>query len=295
MIRILAPAKINLSFEVIGRRDDGFHEVRTILQAIDLADVIEIREAREISLTVEPIGAVPLKENLVLRAAEALRDVMGLTSTRGAVITLHKRIPVAAGLGGGSSDAAATLLGLRRLWGVDCDMNTLYRIAASLGSDIPFFLRGGTAIGSGRGDTLTLLPAPMERFAVVVTPSEPTDAAKTARIYALLEPKHYSDGSSTGAVAYRITNNSPIGTTMRNTFMAVAASVYESYEIARTTLGATEANTVLLAGAGPSLFTLVSDEATGGRIVSSMERSGYTAHMVRLITSWPDEGLTATE
>ena len=163
MIRVLAPAKVNLSFEVLGRRDDGFHEVQTVLQAIDLADVIEVKEAPKISLTVEPGHAVPVTGNLVLQAARALHQAMDLPDVSGATITLHKRIPVAAGLGGGSSDAAATLLALRRLWSVDVDMSLIYRIAASIGTDVPFFLRGGTAwhpVGSRGRSVPPPSPAP---------------------------------------------------------------------------------------------------------------------------------------
>mgnify|MGYP002630466043 CR=1 FL=1 len=292
MIRLLAPAKINLSFDVIGRRDDGFHEVRTVLQAIDLADLLEIKEAPEISLTVEPEGVVPVEGNLVVRAANALREALGVST--GAAITLRKRIPVAAGLGGGSSDAAATLQGLRMLWGIDCDLTLIDRIAASLGADVPFFLRGGTAVGSGRGDVLELLPLPVEKYAVVVTPYEPADAAKTARLYGFLKPEHYSDGSSTGSLVFRILKQSPIGNAMRNTFAAVAASAYESYEMARTTFDATEASATLLAGAGPSMFTLVDDEAIGDEIAKCMTDAGYEAHLARLLGPWSNEGLAVT-
>jgi 4-diphosphocytidyl-2-C-methyl-D-erythritol kinase len=292
MIRLKAAAKINLSFEVIGRRDDGFHEVRTVLQAIDLADVVEVEAADEIRLTVEPVGAVPVEGNLVLRAAVALREATGVAG--GAAITLAKRIPVAAGLGGGSSDAAATLLGLRRLWGVDRDKSVVYRIAAGLGSDVPFFLRGGTAIGSGKGDALELLPMPVERFAVVVTPRDVgADDAKTSRLYGLLKPPHFSDGSSTGAVVFRIVKGQPVGNAMRNTFSAVAGDAHESYQKACAALATTEAGTILLAGAGPSLFTLVDGEVVGERIAASMEQAGYEAHMARLLGPWSGDGLDA--
>lgn len=290
MIRLKAPAKVNLSFEVIGRRDDGFHEVRTVLQAVDLADVVEIEESDELSLTVEPVGAVPAEGNLVMRAAVALREASGTSA--GAAITLRKRIPVAAGLGGGSSDAAATLLGLRRLWGVDRDKSAVYRIAASLGADVPFFLRGGTAIGSGKGDALELLPMPVERFAVVVTPRGlQADDAKTSRLYGLLKPAHFTDGSSTGAVVFRIAKGQPVRDALRNTFEQVAATAHDSYEMTRTIFGTTEAGKTLLAGAGPSMFTLADDEEVGGRIVAKMVGSGYEAHLVRLLGPWPGDGL----
>ena len=122
-----------------------------------------------------------------MQAGRLLRVASG--EQRGAAITLRKRIPVAAGLGGGSSDAAAALLGLRKLWGLDMPEGELAAIASRLGSDVPFFLHGGTALASGRGDVLTPLPQPVEPFAVVVTPpNEPDEGHKTARLYGLLKP-----------------------------------------------------------------------------------------------------------
>ena len=292
MIRLLAPAKINLSFEVTGRRDDGFHEVRTVLQAINLADVLEIEEADEIQLIVDPVGSVPMDGNLVIQAAEALRAATGVAT--GAAITLTKRIPVAAGLGGGSSDAAAALLGLRRLWGVDQDKSAIYRIATGLGSDVPFFLNGGTALGTGRGDALELLPMPVERFAVVVTPRDmTTDDAKTSRLYGLLKPQHFTDGSSTDGLVSRIENGLSVGNAMRNTFAAVAADAHLSYEAARFAFATTKVGTVLLAGAGPSLFALLDDESLGELIAATMERAGYESHVAQLLGPWSSNGFEA--
>ena len=147
MLRLPAPAKVNLTFEVLGRRADGYHEVRTILQAISLADELAFEEADALTLTVEPAGAAPVEENLVLTAARLLQREVGVSG--GAAIHLVKRIPTAGGLGGGSSDAATALLGLRRLWGLDLDAAALRALAARLGSDVPFFVSGGTALGEG--------------------------------------------------------------------------------------------------------------------------------------------------
>ena len=209
VMRLRAPAKINLSLEVLGRRPDGYHEVRSVLQAVDLADWVEIEEADALTLHVEPEGAAPAEENLVLNAAQLLRGATG--ATRGAAITLRKQIPVAAGLGGGSSDAAAALLGLGRLWALDLDQAQLGALAARLGSDVPFFLGGATALASGRGEQLEELPAPVERFAVIVTPTTGGDERKTARMYGLLDSRAYSDGSRTAETARRIHAGEPVG------------------------------------------------------------------------------------
>jgi len=173
--RTKIPAKINLHLQVLGLRSDGYHEVRTLLHSIDLFDEISVDAGPEgiIWLEVEPPGAAPDGEdNLVVAAAHHLWDMM--KQQRGARIRLHKRIPVGGGLGGGSGDAAATLVLLNALRGVGASSLELYQLAARLGSDVPFFLQGGLALGVGRGDEVYRLPD-VPRFGVVV-------AAPDARI-----------------------------------------------------------------------------------------------------------------
>jgi len=158
-LEAFAPAKLNLGLEVIRRRPDGFHEIRTIFQALDWGDRLRLRRrtGSGILLRVQGPPSIPKgRENLVVRAATALaaRRAPG----KGVEILLSKRIPAGAGLGGGSSDAAATLLALERLWGLSPDPSELRALAEGLGSDIPFFFLGGTALGEGRGEILTPLP-----------------------------------------------------------------------------------------------------------------------------------------
>ena len=148
-LELNAAAKVNLALEVLGRRDDGYHEIATVMQTVDLSDRLVLEDADVVELRTTAPDVPTDGTNLALRAALALRDVAG--SSRGVRITLEKRIPVAAGLGGGSSDAAAVLRALRGRRPVA----ELYRIARELGSDVPFFLSGlETAIGTGRGDGL---------------------------------------------------------------------------------------------------------------------------------------------
>jgi 4-diphosphocytidyl-2-C-methyl-D-erythritol kinase len=169
-----APAKLNLALHVAGRRDDGYHELRTVFQAIDLGDRLFLRDRRAgsgVGLLVEgpeAAAAGPAEQNLVRRAAELLarRRAPG----RGVEMRLVKNIPVGGGLGGGSSDAAAALLGLERIWGLDPDPSETARLALALGSDVPFFLLGGTALGEGRGERLTPLPPPPEFGWVLAVP-----------------------------------------------------------------------------------------------------------------------------
>src|SRR5215213_1510366 len=145
-IAIDAPAKLNLGLEVIGRREDGFHEIATILVAIDLYDRVKLSPADRPELSCNDEGLAG-EENLALRALALLRDET--TIRGGAQIDLCKRIPAAAGLGGASSDAAAALVGGRQLWQLDLSDSQLLEFAARLGSDVPFFVRGGCAIGRG--------------------------------------------------------------------------------------------------------------------------------------------------
>jgi 4-diphosphocytidyl-2-C-methyl-D-erythritol kinase len=160
VVRVMAPAKLNLGLAVVGKRPDGYHNLLTIFQAIDLADELTFRPRPEgVRLTVNGDPSLPEgPENLVVRAATLFARARGVED--GAEIELAKRIPAGAGLGGGSSDAAATLLGLETLWGLKPDPIALRRIALELGSDVPFFLTGGTARGEGRGEILTPLPSP---------------------------------------------------------------------------------------------------------------------------------------
>jgi 4-diphosphocytidyl-2-C-methyl-D-erythritol kinase len=167
-----APAKLNLGLHIVGRRPDGYHDLRTVFQAIDLTDELRFRPRPDpgILLRVDgPESAPAGEQNLVVKAGERL--VKRLGGGRGAEILLTKRIPARTGLGGGSSDAAAALLGLLALWGEHRDANELARQALDLGSDVPFFLMGGTALGEGRGEILTPLPPPPACGWLLVIPS----------------------------------------------------------------------------------------------------------------------------
>ena len=158
-LRVRAPAKINLHLQVLGPRNDGYHEVWTLMQTIGLFDELHatIAPAEVLELHVRPEGVLSSGgDNLVLRAAESLRRLSGAKA--GARIELDKRIPIGAGLGGGSSDAAATLVLLGALWALHLEQSEFDDLAAGLGSDVPFFLHGGLAVASGRGEVIRPLP-----------------------------------------------------------------------------------------------------------------------------------------
>jgi 4-diphosphocytidyl-2-C-methyl-D-erythritol kinase len=185
VVRVLAPAKLNLGLAVVGKRPDGYHDLLTVFQAIDLADTLTLRSrAHGIALHVEGDDTIPEgPENLIVRAAMAYASEHGVE--QGVLITVTKRIPAGAGLGGGSSDAAATLLGLEALWGVDADPVAERRLALELGSDVPFFLTGGTARGEGRGEILTPLPDPPKMGWLLAIPEF---RCHTREVFASLPP-----------------------------------------------------------------------------------------------------------
>lgn len=153
------PAKINLGLRVLGRRGDGFHEILTVYQAVGLWDEIEAREDEGIRLETDRADLPTGKDNLVVRAAVALREACG-AKRAGVRMHLRKRIPVQGGMGGGSSDAAGALVLLARLWGLEASRDDLAAVAADLGSDVPFFLYGGRAVGTGRGERIEPLSFP---------------------------------------------------------------------------------------------------------------------------------------
>jgi 4-diphosphocytidyl-2-C-methyl-D-erythritol kinase len=172
------PAKVNLALRVLDRRSDGYHELDTLFQAIDLWDSLEIRAAEGLGMTCDDPRLPTDGSNLVLRAAKLLRGRTGVS--KGASFHLRKVIPARAGLGGGSSDAAAALLLCARFWELDCSRDDLRAIAAEIGSDVPFFLEGGTARGTGRGELIEALP-PVRRLHLLL--GCPPFGTSTAEVY----------------------------------------------------------------------------------------------------------------
>jgi 4-diphosphocytidyl-2-C-methyl-D-erythritol kinase len=255
-LRVRAPAKTNWTLEVLGKRDDGYHEVRTILQTIDLSDVVTLTPADDVSLSlIGNAGALagqPLEWNLAHRAATLLRR----DRARGVHIDLEKHIPLAAGLGGGSSDAAAVLRGLNALWQLDIDDTKLMAIAGELGSDVPFFLHGGTALASGRGEKLDALPdVPLQRL-LLAWPDRPASSDKTARMYAALRPKDFTDGSRTGLLAAHLRDGKPISPrALYNAFEQAIARVDAAYAQRLDELPS--AGGPHLCGSGPAVFFLL--------------------------------------
>ena len=286
MITLSAHAKINLTLEVLGRRDDGYHEIASILQTIDLHDTLTLESDDDIALDCDR-PEMASSDNLALRAAHLLRERTGHRD--GSLITLHKTIPVSSGLGGGSSDAAAALLGLNRLWGLGMSTDDLTPLAAELGSDVPFFLQGGTAMVQGRGERVRRLPPADLELLVLLSPAiEIPD--KTASLYAAINPADHTRGDLTRKLEARIRGGGDVPPQfLFNAFDAVAGQAFPGLDEYRDTLHSLGAREIHLAGSGPSLFAPVSQKAQGTAIQLMLQHThGWNAHLASL---WdPPEG-----
>ncbi len=279
-----AYAKVNLTLEVLGRRPDGYHEIVSVMQTVDLHDVVELTPADDLALECDrPELETP--DNLALRAAAALRAEAGVRD--GARVRLRKAIPVSAGLGGGSSDAAATLLGLNRLWGLGMSPGDLAPTAAALGSDVPFFLRGGTAMVQGRGERVRPLPGVNLEWLLIVAPAIQVPN-KTAALYAALPPSSHTAGHLTRKLEARIRGDGDVPPQLLfNAFDDVAEEAYPGIREYLDALHALGAREVHLAGSGPSLYTPVSRREQGTAIQLVLQhRYGWEAH---LVSPWQPE------
>lgn len=275
-VTLHSPAKINWTLDVLGRRDDGYHEVRTILQTIALSDTVTVSPADDITVVVtgEPGHLLdrPQEDNLAYRAASVLREKGSISS--GARIELYKRIPVAAGLGGGSSNAAATLRALRTVWSLSLTDADLARIGARIGSDVPFFLTGGTAVGSGRGDEITSLPD-VAKQRLVVAWNNAAHSDKTAKMYSALESSDFVDDTNSDRFIEDLERGAFNDSNVNNVFEAVLRHVDPA--AGQTFTDAHAFGSPHLAGSGPGLFFLLPPAAPSEAMVRGLTQMGLTA------------------
>lgn len=275
-------AKINLTLEVLGRRPDGYHEIRSVLQTIGLHDTLTFRPFPGLSLRCG-VPSLAAADNLVLEAAQALQRAAG--TRQGAAIELAKRIPVAAGLGGGSGDAAAALLALNRLWQLNWPLEKLAQIAARVGSDVPFFLYGGTALVRGRGEQVEPLPPSPARWVVLLRP--PIDIPnKTRALYAALGDEDYSDGSRAEGLAAALREGKDFGDgDLCNAFEGPAGRLFPPILAARQQLLRAGAPPPHLAGSGPTWFVLYRSPEEARALRRRLARAGLAATLTRTLAA----------
>ncbi len=267
-----AHAKINLVLDVVGKRPDGFHELTTVFQSLTLHDTLKFTfpdsEGIELYCSDTTLPAGP--ENLAWQAALLLKE--HYTVSDGVKITLDKLIPVAAGLGGGSSDAAAVLRGLIRFWQLPVEMDVLYKLAAMLGADVPFCLEGGTSFGMGKGEIIERLP-PLPNFYVVL--ANPGFALPTAAVYGhyRLQGRHPDTSAMRRAIMCR--DSDLICDCLGNSLESTAFGLRP--EIAGLKDRMTAAGPSLMSGSGPTVFTLLPDGEQAIHLYKSLTGEGYAA------------------
>ena len=251
-MKLNAPAKINLSLEVLGRRNDEFHEIKTVLQRIDLSDNIEFELHPNLIVECDNLN-ISDDINLVKRVADKLLEYT--QCGRGAYIRLEKHIPVGFGLGGGSSDAAVTLKALNELWGLELSSERLEDIGASLGSDIPALLREATVLGEGRGELISEIRG-LDGTPIILIFPKSTIENKTKQMYGNIRSHHYTDGTVTDRLINNLHNKMIVETDMFNVFETVAFEIFEELQTLKTSVETDTGLSLHLCGAGPGMFAI---------------------------------------
>lgn len=270
-VYIRAPAKVNLGLEVLRRRGDGFHEIRTLFQAISLADRLRlVRRRRDIRLRC-PLVKGETEENLAWRAAELFFSKTGVQGGMG--VEIDKRIPVGGGLGGGSSDAAAVLLGACRLFGLKVRTAEVAEWAGELGSDVPFFVYGGAAVGTGRGERITPLPAPIPAGRVLVY--APPFASPTAGVYSAWRRRLTGKGERLTLLVEKRRRGSSagIGKTLFNDLERVVLERYPDLGEAKSLLLRHGAAGAQVSGSGSCLFGVYASPGRARRAARDVGKS----------------------
>jgi 4-diphosphocytidyl-2-C-methyl-D-erythritol kinase len=266
---VTAPAKVNLGLEILHRRPDGYHELETVFYRIALADTIELHDrSNGSSMTCDDpaLGVGP--DNLCLRAVEALRRVTSID--RGVHVVLHKRIPTGAGLGGGSSDAAAVLKGLNDRWSAGLSLERLKEIGATLGSDVPAFLGGPLAFGSGRGEILEDLPSVFPHWLVCVTPPV---SVSTSWAYGHLQWHTRPDRTSLRERYLRaLPDLGALDRMLTNDFEDTVLPAYPQIADVKHRLREAGCEAALMSGSGSSVFGLTKDRTSAEAVARHFDR-----------------------
>ncbi|MCX6012170.1 MAG: 4-(cytidine 5'-diphospho)-2-C-methyl-D-erythritol kinase [Chloroflexi bacterium] len=283
MLTLKAYAKINLTLDVLEKHIDSYHEILTVMQTVDLADILTFEVADNISVFSENHAEVT--DNSILKSAKLLQTASGVQT--GAVIKFIKKIPVASGLGGGSSDAAATLKGLNSLWNLNWSVERLTGLAAELGSDVTFFLYKGTALAKGRGERIVQLPDfPTGKIAILKPPFN--IQSKTKTLYEKLDEENIC---TSGRATRRLVRNSYVqgrivsARYIYNIFEQVADKVFPGINEYKRIFSDAGASNVHLCGAGPALFSLEYDSEAAVKIYQSLIARGLEAYLTQTVAA----------
>jgi 4-diphosphocytidyl-2-C-methyl-D-erythritol kinase len=279
-LHYMAFAKLNLFLQVLGKREDGYHDIHSLMVTVGVADTLRFEKTpSEISLHCESPHVPAGIDNLCWRAAGRLKELGGFSG--GAQIILEKNIPVAAGLGGGSSDAACTLVGLNRLWQLGLRPEELAEIAKDIGSDVPFFIRGGAQIAEGRGEKLTPLEGLSELWFVILSPPARVSSkeAYSAVKIELTRARHRTRINTLGMGLDAASVAGSLQNDLESGVMEICPEVRELKEalLSHGALGS------LMSGSGPAVFGIARDQTSASAIASRIERSDLSAFAVRTV------------
>jgi len=256
VVSVKAYAKINLGLRILRKRDDGYHDIETVFHRVNVYDDLTFGPSRNVSLVCSNAQVPTDESNLCVQAALLLQDYRNVRE--GACISLTKNIPVGAGLGGGSSDAAATLLGLARFWGLDVTRKDMFSLARTLGSDVPYFLNNGTAYATGRGDVLEYFDFDCPYWIVIVYPNLHVSTAWAYRNFRISGdvPRDTLKEILLASIANLQTLNSLV----KNDFEPLVLQQYEAIALTKQKLSDAGAEFVQMTGSGSSVFGFFSDE-----------------------------------
>lgn len=280
-ISVKAPAKINLTLDVLGKRTDGYHEVEMVMTTVDLADRLELTvlDTDEIRIQSEHAYVPNDHRNLAYRAAELLRKRFGIKE--GVEIVLDKQIPVAAGLAGGSSDAAATLRGMNELFDLGLSLEELAELGAAVGSDVSFCVMGGTAIARGRGEQLETIPSPPPCYVVL---AKPKIGVSTADVYRAVEMEKIVHPNTEAMVtAIRDRDFGGICENLGNALEAVTLELHPEVRQIKETMLHCGADGVLMSGSGPTVFSLIEHEQKAHRVYNGLKGFCPEVFVVRIL------------
>ena len=272
-IRINAMAKINLGLDVLRRRENGYHDVKMIMQTVNIYDTLDFVKKDEPGIVVK-VDAMELptdENNLIYKAAKLLYDKCGMD--KGVEITLTKRIPIAAGMAGGSTDAAAALVGINRLFELGFSMDELKQMGVKIGADVPYCIEGGTALSEGIGEILTKLPDAPDCFVVV---AKPEISVSTKYVYENLhanELKYHPDIDGM-TEAIRQGDLDGVCKRMENVLETVTETKYPVISQIKQLLKDAGAENSLMSGSGPTVFAIFKEEETAKKALEKVRESG---------------------
>lgn len=280
-LTLKAPAKINLTLDVLAKRPDGFHEIEMVMTTVDLADRVTLTLLNSNQIIIDcPVAYVPLDErNHAYQAAKVVKEKFGIT--QGVHIYIEKNIPIAAGLAGGSSDAAATIKGLNQLWNLNMSIEEMADLGSKVGSDVSFCVHGGTAVARGRGEKIQPIAPPPPCWVIL---AKPPIGVSTAEVYGALSVADLGTGKTKEMVgAIEDKNFIRVCECLSNDLESVTLHLHPEVKRIKERMERSGADGVLMSGSGPTVFALIEKESKANRIYNGLRGFCKEVFVVRLL------------